>query len=58
MNENQGKASQYTLGCAYKFDYNEHPATARFICIKMIDCNVIVIILQRAVSFASSFYSL
>ena len=31
-----------TLGSTYKeFSYNEHPAlTSRFLCIKIIDCNV------------------
>ena len=31
-----------TLGPAYdQFSYNEHPATiSRFLCIKIIDCNV------------------
>ena len=29
------------LGPAYnEFGYNEHPATTRFLCIKIIDCNV------------------
>ena len=32
----------FTLGPAYnEFVYNEHPAiTSRFLCIKLIDCNV------------------